>query len=155
MFRVAVKSLKDYLDFDSVRKADLRKFHSLMRKAAPGLRRHFHEGTPAGSAGMRMKMIGYGRFRYAIKSGKSTSWPVVGIALQKSYVSVYISVTKEGVPIVSTYRGRLGELRMGGNNFSFERFADLDVKATSSLIGEVEAIFKLDADNPVRYMQGA
>ena len=65
MFRVTADSLKAYLDFDAVRKADLVRLHELVRKAAPGLRRYFHQGTPAGEPGMRLKMIGYGKFRYA------------------------------------------------------------------------------------------
>jgi hypothetical protein len=153
MFRVTADSLAAYLDFDPARKFNLEKLDAVMRKAAPSLKRYFHQGTPAGDAGMRMKMIGYGRFRYAIKSGKSTSWPVVGIALQKNYVSVYLSITKDGVPIVQSYAGRLGELRIGRNNFSFEKFDDLNIKALSSLLAEAANIFKSDPDNPVRYRE--
>ncbi len=154
MFRVNVDSLRAYLDFDSRRKADLLKLDGLMRKAASDLKRHFHAGAPAGEAGMRMKMIGYGKFRYAIKSGKTTSWPVIGVALQKNYISVYVTVTKDGAPLVSTYAGRLGEKRRGGNNFSFEAFDDLDPEAVSSLFAEVGRIFGTDPENPVRYMEG-
>jgi hypothetical protein len=154
MFRVTADSLADYLDFDPTRKPDLEKLDAVMRKTAPTLRRHFHQGTPAGDAGMRMKMIGYGKFRYAIKSGKTTSWPVVGVALQKNYISVYLSITKDGAPIAQSYAGRLGELRMGRNNFSFEKFDDLNTEALSSLFAEAADIFKSDVDNPVRYMQG-
>jgi hypothetical protein len=154
MFRVPADSLDAYLDFDRGRKADLEKLHALMRKAAPSLKRHFHAGTPAGEAGMRMKMIGYGKFRYATKSGKTTSWPVIGIALQKNYISIYLAVTKNGSPIARAYQGKLGELRMGGNNFSFETFDDSNTATLAMLFGEVASIFKSDADNPVRYMQG-
>jgi hypothetical protein len=124
-----------------------------MREAAPTLKRHFHQGTPAGDAGMRMKMIGYGRFRYAIKSGKTTSWPVIGVALQRNYISVYLSIPKDGAPIAQSYAGRLGELRMGRNNFSFEKFENLKIKALSSLLAEAANIFESDGDNPVRYKQ--
>ena len=154
MYRVTADSLAAYLDFDQARRPDLARLHGLIRKAAPSLRRYFHQGTPAGEAGMRMKMIGYGKFRYAIKSGKTTEWPVIGVALQKSYISVYVAVTKGGAPIVPTYAGRLGGLRMGRNNFSFERFDDLKVSALASLFAEVAHIFNADPENPVRYMQG-
>jgi hypothetical protein len=153
MFRVTADSLAAYLDFDPARKSDLGKLDAAMRKAAPALKRYFHQGTPAGEAGMRMKMIGYGRFRYAIKSGKSTSWPVVGIALQKNYISVYLSITRDGAPIVQSYAGGLGELRSGHNNFSFEKFDDLNINAMSSLLAEASSIFKSDPDNPVRYRE--
>jgi hypothetical protein len=155
MFRVPADSLRTYLDFDPARKPDLLKLHEVLAETAPALKRYFHRGTPAGEAGMRMKMIGYGKFRYAIKSGKTTEWPVIGVALQKSYISVYVSVTKAGAPLVPAYKGRLGELRMGGNNFSFVRFEDLTVPALSSLFAEADGIFRSDPENPVRYMQGA
>ena len=101
MFRVAADSLEAYLAFDPGRTADLEQVHALMRKAAPSLKRHFHAGSPAGEAGMRMNMIGYGQFRYAIKSGKTAVWPVIGVALQKNYISIYVAVTRGGKPLVS------------------------------------------------------
>ena len=151
MFLVIADSVQTYFDFDPKRKGDLKMMDALMRRVAPSLKRYFHEGTHAGSAGMRMKMIGYGKFRYAVKSGETITWPVVGMALQKNYISVYISVMKDGLPIVQSYLGKLGELRMGHNNFSFERFGDLNVKALSSLFAEVAKIFDADADGSVRY----
>jgi hypothetical protein len=154
MFRVAADSLEAYLAFDPARTADLEALHALMRKAAPSLKRHFHAGAPAGEAGMRMNLIGYGKFRYAIKSGKTASWPVIGVALQKNYISVYVAVTWKGKPLVSFYAGKLGEKRAGGNNFSFVKFADLNPGAVASLFAEAAAIFKADKENPVRYMQG-
>ncbi len=101
-----------------------------------------------------MKMIGYGKFRYAIKSGETIEWPVIGVALQKNYISVYVAVTKAGAPIMRSYVGKLGELRSGRNNFSFERFDDLDAAAVSSLFAEAAQIFETDPENPARYMQG-
>ena len=154
MFRVDVDSLEAYLAFDPARTGELEELHALIRKSAPTLTRHFHAGTPAGEAGMRMKMIGYGRFQYAIKSGKTTSWPVIGVALQKKYISVYLSVTRGRKSLVSCYAGKLGELRCGGNNFSFEKFSDLNASAVGSLVTEAADIFKADKENPVRYMQG-
>lgn len=154
MFRVTADSLEAYLAFDANRTADLEKLHALMRRVAPSLKRHLHAGTPAGEAGMRMAMIGYGQFRYAIKSGKSTSWPVIGIALQKNYTSVYVAATRNGQPLVSLYADKLGALRTGCNNFSFKAFADLNASAVSTLFAEAADIFKADKTNPTRYMQG-
>lgn len=154
MFRVAADNLEAYLAFDPGRTADLEQLHAVMGNAAPSLKRHFHAGTPAGEAGMRMNMIGYGQFRYAIKSGKTAVWPVIGVALQKNYISVYVAVTRGGKPLVSCYAGRLGELRAGGNNFSFAAFSDLNTAIVAALFAEIGDIFKADKENPVRYMQG-
>jgi hypothetical protein len=154
MFRVDVDSLDAYFDFDPRRKPELVKLDRVIRKAAPALKRHFHAGTPAGSAGMRMKMIGYGQFQYAIKSGKTTPWPVIGVALQKNYISVYMAVRKDARLLLQAYAGGLGELRSGNNNFSFGAFDDLNVTALSKLFANAASIFKADPENPVRYMQG-
>jgi hypothetical protein len=154
MFRVDVDSLDAYFDFDPQRKPDLVKLDGVIRKSAPTLKRHFHAGTPAGSAGMRMKMIGYGRFQYAIKSGKTSPWPVIGVALQKNYISVYMAARKNGRPLVQSYAGRLGALRSGNNNLSFESFDELNVAELSKLFADAAAIFAADPENPVRYMQG-
>jgi hypothetical protein len=100
-------------------------------------------------------MIGYGMLRYATRSGDTVEWPVIGVALQKNYISIYIAITRADKPIVPSYAGRLGEKRVGRNNFSFERFDDLQTAEVSSLFAEVAKIFEDDPKNPVRYMQGA
>jgi hypothetical protein len=142
MFRVDVENLQSYFDFDHQRRTDLKKLDKLVRESAPGLKRYFHRGTPAGEPGMRFKMIGYGRFRCLARFGKSVEWPVVGVALQKNYISVYVSVAKNGVPLVQSYSGKLGELRSGRNNFSFERYEDLVTPVVSLLFAEAERIFR-------------
>jgi hypothetical protein len=155
MFRVDVESLEEYFDFDPSRKGDLVKLDALIAKAAPALKRHFHAGTPAGEAGMRMKMIGYGRFRFAIKSGETVDWPVIGVALQKNYISVYLSIAKDGAPILRAPAGALGARRVGNNNFSFGKYEELDAGAAARLFAEAARIFEADPGNPARYRQSA
>src|SRR5579863_8920502 len=112
MFRVDVDSLEDYFDFDLMRTSDLQRLDKLIRRSAPGLKRYFHRGTPAGEPGMRFKMIGYGKSQYlAAGAGTYVEWPAVGVALQKNYISVYLSVMKDGAPLLASYAGKLGELR--------------------------------------------
>jgi hypothetical protein len=144
MFRVDVDGLEAYFDFDAKRKVDLQQLDALIRKRAPSLKRYFHAGTPAGEPGMRFKMVGYGKFRYANRSGKSTDWPVVSVALQKNYISVYFAISKDNAPITRSYAGKLGELRMGENNFSFIKFSDLNIAALSSLLAEAARLFQSD-----------
>jgi hypothetical protein len=141
MFRVNADTLEAYLDFDPVRKIDLQKLDEPLKNSAPGLKRYFHKGTPAGEPGMRFKMIGYGKYHYPAKPGQRVEWPIVGVALQKSYISIYLSVTKDGAPLVQSYAGRLGECRAGRNNFSFVSFDDLNLAAVSALLAEADQIF--------------
>ena len=154
MFRVDVETLEAYFAFDPKREADLHRLDGLIRKAAPSLKRYFHKGAPEGEPGMRFKMIGYGKSFYRATTGEKVEWPVVGVALQKNYISVYFAVTKRGAAVTTPYVGRLGELRMGRNNFSFERFDDLDLSATAALFTEAAEVFDADPDNVSETLRG-
>ncbi len=129
MFKVDVGSIGAYLEFDPARRNDLEALDALIRTAAPHLERYFHAGTPAGTPGMRFRMIGYG----LTKSENGVEWPRVGVALQKNYISVYVQAAE----VLERYRGRLGELRMGQGNFSFVRFADLKADVAGQMLREV------------------
>ena len=152
MFRVDVHSLAQYFNFDPRRKVDLQKLDKLIKDSAPGLKRYFHRGTPEGEPGMRFKMIGYGKFYYLARDGKRVEWPVVGVALQKNYISVYLSLRNDGAPLLQSYAGKLGELRVGSNNFSFNAYDDLDVRLAGSLFAEADRIFSAE---PRRCVQEA
>ncbi len=67
---------------------------------------------------MRMSLIGYGAFQYEVKSGERVKWPIIGMALQKNYLTLYTSVFKDDTPVIDQYISRLGELKAGINNFS-------------------------------------
>jgi len=144
MFKVDVANSKEYMAFDPARTSDLKRLDALIRETAPELTPHFHAGTPTGEAGMRMKMLGYGKSSYTTKAGKTTPWPVIGVALQKSYISVYFAVRRTGMPITARYAGKLGELKTGRNNFSFKKFADLKAHLVRELVFEAAAIFSSD-----------
>ena len=141
MFKVEADSLSAYFAFDPARKGDLQKLDAAIRKAAPNLTRHFHRGTPAGQPGMRFKMIGYGRSSYLASNGQRVAWPVLGVALQKNYISVYISVRKDGRQILPRHARTLGAVRAAENNFSFVRFDDLDAATLGALVAEVGEAF--------------
>jgi hypothetical protein len=153
MFRVEADSLDAYLNFDPERKKHLLGLDKVIRSSAPNLKRFFHAGTPAGEPGMRFKMIGYGQFHYPTKSGARVAWPVIGVALQKNYISVYFAIAIDDKPVVDPYVGKLGELRSGINNFSFQSFDELEPKALAALFADAASIFETDPDNPARTIQ--
>jgi hypothetical protein len=136
VFKVNVESVEQYFNFDPQRTGELKRLDKLILDSAPSLKRFFHKGTPTGEIGMRFKMIGYGQTLHRVKSGQSTTWPVIGVALQKNYISVYFAVNSGNLPVVDSYIGRLGELKCGQNNFSFRNFNDLDEESLSLLFAE-------------------
>jgi hypothetical protein len=147
MFKVDVDSMAAYFDFDPGRRIELEELDALIRTSAPRLTPYFHRGTPTGEPGMRFKMIGYGSFEYAAKSGKTVLWPLIGVALQKNYISVYFAVTRQGKPVTEGYQGRLGAVRSGEGNFSFNRFSDLDRGRLSELVSETQHLFEDDPES--------
>jgi hypothetical protein len=141
MFKVEASSLEDYFRFDPAREEDLRALDKLIRGAAPSLERWFVPGTPAGQPGMTMTMIGYGQYRYTVKdSDVPVVWPVLGLALQKNYISLYNSANGTGEPFTCGYADRLGRARVskkGVVTFGSTRKTDLETLA--EMIGAIEA----------------
>jgi hypothetical protein len=151
MFQVQANSLDEYFDADLARKGDLQALDALIRETVPGLERWFYPGAPAGGAGMRMNLIGYGCFQYEVKSGQRVEWPIVGLALQKNYISLYTSVVKDDAPITDRYKGALGELKAGRGNFSFVKFDQLDRDAVVVLLKDIDKTLRQDPIGALRY----
>ncbi len=136
MYRVQATSLAEYFASDPERRNDLRAVDTAIRRAAPSLARWFYPGVETAGAGMNFKMIGYGITEYRGKSG--TKWPIIGVALQKNYISIYVAAQNPGPsPITEGYRGKLGESRMGRSNFSFQTFEQLHQDAVAALVKEI------------------
>jgi hypothetical protein len=151
MHKVQAKTLDEYFNADPVRKSDLEALDVLIRDAAPRLDRWFYAGASDGKPGMRMSLIGYGAFQYEMKSGERVEWPIVCVALQKNYMTLYTSVFKDDTPIVDQYIGRLGELKTGINNFSFVTFDQLDRDAVTALLKDIEDTIQQDPIGSLRY----
>jgi hypothetical protein len=149
--KVQAKTLDEYFNADPVRKSDLEALDRLIRDTAPKLDRWFYAGASDGKPGMRMSLIGYGAFQYEMKSGERVVWPIVCVALQKNYMTLYTSVFKDDAPIVDQYIGRLGELKAGINNFSFVTFDQLDWDAVAALVKDIEYTIRQDPIGSLRY----
>ncbi|WP_125801084.1 DUF1801 domain-containing protein [Amycolatopsis sp. WAC 01416] len=135
MFTVAASNLKEYFAADPVREADLRAVDRLVRNAAPELKREFFGGTGAGKPGMGMSLIGYGKFQYQVKSSaEPVDWPVIGLALQKNYLSLYVSAVRNDRYLVQDYAGELGKVSLGQNCVRFKKADDLDDSGLGTLL---------------------
>ena len=151
MFQVEANTLEEYFRSDIRRQAELEAVDMLICKTIPDLKRWFYAGTPAGEPGVRMKLIGYGSFHYTVKPGKAVEWPIIGLALQKNYITVYLSVTKNGSPILDEYKGKLGEQRVGNNNFSFVTFDQLNQDMVVALLKDIDQHVKHHRQEALHY----
>ncbi|MEU7144256.1 hypothetical protein ABZ942_32765 [Nocardia sp. NPDC046473] len=140
MFRVAAASIEEYFGFDPAREADLRRTDESIRAAAPTLARWFVPGTAAGKPGMAMTLIGYGSFEYALQRSPITvTWPIVGLALQKNYLSLYFSAEYNGSPFALGYTDQLGEVDISSTGaVRFARATDLNPAGLATLLTDLE-----------------
>jgi hypothetical protein len=147
---VNARSIEEYLRFDPSRESDLRTLDELIRVTAPGLPRWFVPGTPDGQPGMTMTMIGYGQFQYSVKSSPvPVTWPIIGLALQKNYISLYNSAGDDEGPFTCAYADRLGRARVSKKGVvTFSALHEVDLQALAEMIAAIEtglAAGKLEA----------
>ena len=105
------------------RRDDIQKLHDLVRRAAPGL-----EPT------MEFGMLGYGRYHYKYKSGREGDWMKIGIANNKSYISLYCCASFDGGYVAEGFKDRLPKANIGKSCVRFKRLSDLDLKVVEELI---------------------
>jgi hypothetical protein len=77
--------------------------------------------------GTEQRIIGYGAYRYEGKSGAAGDWFVIGLAVQKAHLSVYVSAAEDGQYLAKRYADRLGKVKVGSANVTFKRLADIDL----------------------------
>ncbi len=139
MFTVAAKTLTEYFTADPAREPELRQVDKAIRAGASGLKRYLFTGTGNGRPGMSMTMIGYGTFQYRVAgSDEPINWPMLGLALQKNYISLYIAAIDGDRYLVEDYAGRLGKAKVGRNMVRFAKAAELDQDTFAELLGRID-----------------
>ena len=107
------------------RRQDLRRLHDLIRQTAPEL-----EPT------MEFGMLGYGKYHYRYATGREGEWMLVGVASNKSYISLYVTAVSGGQYLAEKYADRLGKASVGKSCIRFRRFDELDHTALVALLEE-------------------
>jgi hypothetical protein len=141
MFKVHAASVDEYFRFDPAREDALRELDAVIRAAAPALSRWFVPGTPPGQPGMTMTMIGYGQYQYTVKSSPApVTWPVLGIALQKNYLSLYSNAYGDGSNFTCAYAGKLGRARVSAKGVvTFAEIGDISLQGLSEMVTAIAA----------------
>ena len=104
MFKaVKATTVKSYLDAVPKERKELIEFlHDFIQKSAPKLKPHF-----------AYNMLGYGSFPYRNYKHEAIEWPVIALANQKNYVSVYVCAVDGGQYIAEKYSKELGKVSVG------------------------------------------
>lgn len=81
-------------------------------------------------------MMGYGRYQYKTRAGKEGEWFRIGLASNKSYISMYICATQDCQYIAERYRKQLSKASIGRSCVRFKRFDDLDPAVVAAMLKE-------------------
>lgn len=80
------------------------------------------------------RIIGYGSYHYRGRSGAEGEWFVVGLAAQKSYLSVYVNAAEDGTYLSERYGSRLGKVKAKRANVQVKRAADVDLDVLREMV---------------------
>lgn len=129
MFKpVKAKNEKEYIDaIEEPRKSQIKKLDEFIKKVVPGLKPQF-----------AYNMLGYGMFHYKTKSGSEGDWPVIALASQKNYISVYVCAVKNGKYIAEANKDKLGKVSVGKSCIRFKKIEDVNMKELERVIKEAE-----------------
>lgn len=130
--KVDAKTPDEYFSKTGEREADLRQLDKLIRTAAPDLERTM-------VSGMAMNMVGYGMFHYKGKSGREGDWPVVALANQKNYMSLYICATEDGKYLAEANADKLGKVSVGRSCIRFKKLEDLNLDVVRDIVSALQA----------------
>jgi hypothetical protein len=118
------KTSEEYIELlPEERKKDLLLLDRLIKKTVPQLKRHF-----------AYNMLGYGSFPYLNYKKQTVPWPVVALASQKNYISLYVCALEKGKYIAEKYKADLGKVSVGKSCIRFKKFEDLNVKGLEKVL---------------------
>lgn len=123
-----LKSLED------PRIGDLKALDTIIADAFAGDSRVLWVGKFWG--GTDQTIIGYGDLVQKRPKGDPVRWFVVGLALQKAHISVYVNAVKEGQYIGKAYGKQLGKVKIGSASIGFKSLADLDRDVFTAMLIE-------------------
>ncbi len=103
---------------------------AFIRKTAPKLKPYFSYNMP-----------GYGAFPYRNYKNEKIEWPVIALASQKNYISLYVCAVDKGKYIAEMHKKDLGKVSVGKSCIRFKKISDLDLDT-------LKKVLKLAEKNP-------
>lgn len=126
MFKpVKATTVKEYLAaLPKERQEPILFLHKFIQKTSPKLKPHF-----------AYNMLGYGSFPYRNYKHEPITWPVVALASQKNYISLYVcAVDTKGAYVAEMYKKELGKVGVGKSCIRFKKIEDLNLLGLKKVI---------------------
>ena len=86
-------------------------------------------------------MLGYGSFPYLDYKKREIEWPIVALANQKNYVSVYVCAVDGSEYVAEKHKEKLGKVSVGKSCIRFKKLEDLN-------LDELDKVIKMAAKKP-------
>lgn len=128
MFKTTeAKTPAEYINLieDPTRKAEIQKLFDIIRSLIPNEKPNITSG-----------MIGFGLYPYKTKSGREGEWPIVMLANQKNYISVYICAADGKDYVAEKYKSDFPKANIGRSCIRFKKINDIDLKSLEKVIKE-------------------
>ncbi len=121
---------------DDPRLDDVKELDAIIADAFAHASRVLWVGTFWG--GSDQTIIGYGDLYQPRPKGEVVHWFVVGLALQKSHISLYVNAVQDGKYLGQAFGKRLGKVKLGSASITFKTLADLDVDVVKAMLVEAQ-----------------
>ena len=110
------KSVEEYLlSVPGDRKKAIDFIHDFIQKTVPGLKPYFASN-----------MIGYGSFQYLDSKKQKRDWPIIALANQKNYISIYVCAIAGDQYAAEKYEKELGKVSVGRSCIRFKKIEDVN-----------------------------
>jgi len=125
MFKpIKAKSIKEYFGMlVKERREPMEFLHKFIQKTAPKLKPNFLYNMP-----------GYGSFTYKNSKKEVLNWPIIALASQKNYISIYVCAIDAGEYIAEKYKNELGKVSVGKSCIRFKKLEDINLKTLGRVI---------------------
>ncbi len=122
--KTKAKSVKEYLAAVPKEWKDAMLFlHTFIQKSAPKLKPHF-----------AYNMLGYGSFPYVNYKKEKLAWPIVALANQKNYLSIYVCAVDRGEYLAEKYKDALGKVSVGKSCIRFKNIENVHLPTLKAII---------------------
>lgn len=118
------KSVKEYLlQVPEDRKKDMKFLHDFIQKTVPSLKPHFASN-----------MIGYGSFQYLDSKKQKRDWPIIALANQKNYISIYVCAIEGKQYVSEKYEKELGKVSVGRSCIRLKKTEDVNLDTLQTVL---------------------
>lgn len=105
------------------RKKEFEFLHKFIQKAVPKLKPYFASN-----------MIGYGSFYYLDSKKQKREWPVISLASQKNYYSIYVCTIIEDKAAAEQYKKELGKQSKGVSCIRFKDIGEINLETLKTVL---------------------